>query len=83
MFFPLLKKHKEHFSNSEISSVLYISENTVKFHVKNILKKTGCSNRNEIGHSSSPRFSGNIGRNHIYVSFRRLGFRQMRETKRN
>ncbi|HHY17990.1 MAG TPA: helix-turn-helix transcriptional regulator, partial [Firmicutes bacterium] len=49
VFFPLLKKHKEHFSNSEISSVLYISENTVKFHVKNILKKTGCSNRNEIG----------------------------------
>ena len=35
-------------SNSEISSNLHISENTVKFHVRNILKKTGCANRKEI-----------------------------------
>lgn len=35
-------------SNSEISSNLYISENTVKFHIRNILKKTGCANRKEI-----------------------------------
>ena len=34
--------------NSEISSNLHISENTVKFHVRNILKKTGCTNRKEI-----------------------------------
>lgn len=35
-------------SNSEISSKLYISENTVKFHVRNILKKTGCTNRKDL-----------------------------------
>ena len=35
-------------SNSEISEKLFISENTVKFHVRNILKKTGCSNRTEL-----------------------------------
>ena len=35
-------------SNSEISGELYISESTVKFHVKNILRKTGCSNRTQI-----------------------------------
>ena len=35
-------------SNSEISAKLFISENTVKFHVRNILKKTGCSNRTEL-----------------------------------
>ena len=35
-------------SNSEISANLYISENTVKFHIRNILKKTGCANRKEM-----------------------------------
>lgn len=35
-------------SNSEISAKLFISENTVKFHVRNILKKTDCSNRTEL-----------------------------------
>ncbi len=34
--------------NYEIADTLYISENTVKFHVRNILKKTGCKNRNEL-----------------------------------
>lgn len=32
-------------TNNELSSELYISENTVKFHVRNLLKKTGCENR--------------------------------------
>lgn len=36
---------REGASNGEISTKLFISENTVKFHVRNILKKTGCSNR--------------------------------------
>lgn len=35
-------------SNSEISEKAFISENTVKFHVRNLLKKTGCSNRGEL-----------------------------------
>ena len=35
-------------TNSEIAALLFISENTVKFHVRNILQKTGCANRKEI-----------------------------------
>lgn len=35
-------------SNGEISAQLFISENTVKFHVHNILKKAGCANRAEL-----------------------------------
>ena len=35
-------------SNAEISSELFLSENTVKFHIKNILKKTRCTNRTEL-----------------------------------
>lgn len=32
-------------SNMEISGALFVSESTVKFHVGNILKKSGCTNR--------------------------------------
>ena len=39
---------REGASNGEISAKLFISENTVKFHVHNILKKTDCSNRTEL-----------------------------------
>ena len=35
-------------TNGEIAKQLYISENTVKFHVRNILKKAGCANRTEL-----------------------------------
>lgn len=35
-------------SNSEIAGELFISENTVKFHIKNILRKTQCTNRIEL-----------------------------------
>ena len=35
-------------SNTEIADKLYISDNTVKFHIKNLLKKTSCSNRAEL-----------------------------------
>ena len=38
----------EGLSNSEISAKLFISENTVKFHMRNILKKTGCTKRSEV-----------------------------------
>ena len=36
------------YSNSEISGRLFISESTVKFHIKNLLKKTDCHNRTEL-----------------------------------
>ena len=47
-------------SNSEISRRLYISENTVKFHIKNILRKTGSANRIEL----SALYNGGIVKNY-------------------
>ena len=35
-------------TNAEIAASLSISENTVKFHVRNLLQKTGCRNRNDL-----------------------------------
>lgn len=35
-------------TNAEIADVLSISENTVKFHVRNLLQKTGCRNRKDL-----------------------------------
>lgn len=35
-------------TNLEIADALYVTESTVKFHVKNILKKSVCSNRKEL-----------------------------------
>lgn len=35
-------------TNAEIADRLYVSENTVRFHVSNILKKTGCKSRKEL-----------------------------------
>ena len=35
-------------SNPQIAENLFISENTVKFHMKNLLKKTGTSNRTDL-----------------------------------
>ncbi len=34
--------------NGEIAEALFISENTVKYHVRNLLQKTGCRNRGEL-----------------------------------
>ena len=34
--------------NGEIAAALYVSESTVKFHIHNLLKKTGCGNRREL-----------------------------------
>ena len=45
----VLKLMLEGSSNSKIAEELFISESTVKFHVKNILKKTNCKNRKELG----------------------------------
>ena len=53
--FQLSAREKEVFrlviegcSNGEIAGALYISENTVKFHIKNLLKKTQCTRRTEL-----------------------------------
>ena len=35
-------------TNGEIAEALFITESTVKYHVRNILQKTGCRNRSEL-----------------------------------
>ena len=44
----MLRHLLEKKTNTEIAEVLCISENTVKFHVRNLLQKTGCKNRNAL-----------------------------------
>jgi len=38
----------EGYSNGEIAEILQVSENPVRFHVSNVLKKTGMKDRNEV-----------------------------------
>ncbi len=35
-------------ANGEIAEALFVSQSTVKYHVRNILQKTGCKNRGEL-----------------------------------
>ena len=35
-------------SNGEIAEALFITESTVKYHVRNVLQKAGCKNRGEL-----------------------------------
>ena len=42
---PLLTKGTP---NREIAKLMFISENTVKFHIKNLLQKTGCPDRTDL-----------------------------------
>jgi len=35
-------------TNAEVASALFITEGTVKYHVHNLFKKTGCANRREL-----------------------------------
>lgn len=35
-------------TNAEIAAELFVSESTVKFHMRNLLKKSGCKNRTEL-----------------------------------
>lgn len=44
----VLKLILEERRNSEIAEALFITENTVKFHVRNIINKAGCRNRREL-----------------------------------
>ena len=44
----MLRLLLEEKTNAEIAAVLSISENTVKFHIRNLLQKTGCKNRNDL-----------------------------------
>ena len=44
----VLRMLLDNHSNGEIAEALFISENTVKYHVRNILQKTGGKNRTEL-----------------------------------
>jgi len=37
-------------TNREIAAEVHLSQNTVKFHMRQILQKTGTSNRTELAH---------------------------------
>jgi len=43
----------EGLTNREISSQVHRSENTIKFHVRRILEKTGAANRTELAHRAT------------------------------
>lgn len=47
--FDIVLELQNNASNSEIARRLYLSENTVKHHIHNILEKFGASNRREVG----------------------------------
>jgi len=51
--FDVLCELQNELSNAEIASKLFISENTVKHHVRNILKKLEVQNRHEAGQLAS------------------------------
>lgn len=44
----IFQQISENRTNGEIAEKLFITENTVKYHVRNILQKTGCRNRSEL-----------------------------------
>ena len=46
--FGILRLLLDNKSNKEISAAICVSENTVKFHVRNLLQKTDCKNRVEL-----------------------------------
>lgn len=43
----------EGLTNREIASRVHLSQNTVKFHIRQILQKTGASNRTELAHETA------------------------------
>ena len=51
-------------SNASIAEALFITENTVKYHMRNVLQKTGCKNRTELQRQYTlalyPHFEDNI-----------------------
>ena len=44
----VFRQISEGYSNGEIAANLFVSESTVKFHIRNILSKTSCHNRSEL-----------------------------------
>lgn len=44
-------------TNCEIADILFVSESTVRFHVSNILKKTGLTNRRDVGRKYKEQFA--------------------------
>lgn len=44
----VLRQVLENQTNAEIAATLFVSESTVKFHMRNLLKKTDCKNRTDL-----------------------------------
>jgi DNA-binding NarL/FixJ family response regulator len=40
-------------TNRDISAVVHLSQNTIKFHVRQILQKAGVANRTELAHQAT------------------------------
>jgi len=40
-------------TNREIAAEVHLSQNTIKFHMRQILQKTGTSNRTELAHQAA------------------------------
>jgi DNA-binding NarL/FixJ family response regulator len=40
-------------TNREIAADVHLSQNTIKFHMRQILQKTGTSNRTELAHQAA------------------------------
>ena len=57
----ILRMLLENRTNAEITEGLFISENTVKYHVRNILQKTGCKNRIDLQRQYRLTLSSQLG----------------------
>ena len=49
----ILQLLAEGLSNREIAVQVHLSQNTVKFHVRQLLQKTGATNRTELAHQAT------------------------------
>ncbi len=58
-------------ANASIADALFITENTVKYHVRNVLQKTGCKNRTELQRKYTlalyPQLEEDQGNIHVLV----------------
>ena len=49
----IMRLAAEGLTNREIAARVHLSQNTVKFHVRQILQKAGASNRTELAHEAA------------------------------
>jgi DNA-binding NarL/FixJ family response regulator len=49
----ILRLAADGITNREIAARVHLSQNTVKFHMRQLLQKTGASNRTELAHQAA------------------------------